>query len=129
MTDAAVVSLILGTLWSPLLYWGIRHKDLASIGVVLYAWFAQLLIAAGHVTLGRALSVPWVLVIVVLLIDRLLKRPEHVMHVAAAQVAEARKMAHDHVADALGKFAQDMAHERLERRRLERLLEQHDIQH
>lgn len=126
MEPAAAVSLVLGILWSPLLYWGIRHRSFASIGVVLWAWMAQLLIAWGHVTLGRALSVPWVLVLVTLLIERLLQRPEHVARVASAQVTEARQMAHDEINDAMAKFARELVRERTERDRLAEELRRRD---
>lgn len=129
MEPPAAVSLVLGILWSPLLYWGIRHRNLVSIGVVLWAWMAQLLIGTGHVTLGRALSVPWVLVLVTLLVERLLQRPQHVAHVASAQVTEARQMAHDEINDAMAKFSRELVRERTERRRLEALLNEHGIEH
>lgn len=129
MSSLAAVSLILAVLWLPLLYFGVRHRDVLSIAVVLWVWVANYLIGTGEVTVGRLLTVPWVLTVATLLIDRLLKQPSHVAHVASVQVDEARRMAHDSVAEAVGKFAQQLAGERAERDRLERLLDDHGIAH
>lgn len=129
MSSLAAVSLILGVLWTPLLYFAVRHRDLVTVAVVLWVWAANYLIGTGEVTTGRLISIPWVLTVSALLVDRMLKDPAHVAHVAASQVAEARRMAHDHVADALAKFSRDLAKERLEQDRLEGLLDEHGIAH
>jgi hypothetical protein len=64
-----------------------------------------------------------------LLIDRLAKNPAHVKHVAAVQVKEARRFAHDEINEANAEFARQMTAEIKRRRRAESLLDEHGIEH
>jgi hypothetical protein len=64
-----------------------------------------------------------------LLIDRLGKNPAHVKHVAAVQVMDARRFAHDAINEANGVFARQMTAEIKRRRRAESLLDEHGIEH
>ena len=122
MTDAQIVSVLLGAMWLFPFYFGVRHKHLPTILVALYAQCIQAVIASGEVTLGRALSIPWVLALGALLVDRLNQSPKHIARVAAAQVEEARRMAHERVTEAAAKFARELAAERKRFDELERRL-------
>lgn len=112
MSNLAAVSLLLSLLWAPLLFIGVRHRDWVTVGVVLWVWMVNAIIGSGEVTAGRLLSIPWVLTVVALLWERLAQSPAHVKHVAARQVDEARKMAHDRINDATAEFSRELARRR-----------------
>jgi hypothetical protein len=124
----ALTSLVIGTLWLPTFYWGVRHKSAITVSVALWVWMVNAIIGFGEVTAGRLLSIPWILVVNVLLIERLLHHPEHLQHVCAVQVQDARRFAHDQINDAMSVYAQDLSAKHQEIARLKQRLADNGIE-
>lgn len=113
MGSAAAISLVCGVLWAGLFYVAVRHRDAWSIVVVLLAWLVNLLIGTGDMLAANVIRVLSTGLIVALLIDRLQKSPEHLLHVASVQVQDARRDMHAAVNDRAAWEARAVAYRRL----------------
>jgi hypothetical protein len=113
MTSAALIALIAGSIWAVAFYFAVRHREPFTIVAVLLAWGVNYFLGTGNFVLGNGLRLGNTVLIVLLLIDRLSKSPEHITRVMATQLSDTRRDLHDQESDRASWEARAVAYKRL----------------
>lgn len=113
MTSAALIALIAGCIWAVAFYFAVRFRDWLTMLVVLFAWGVNYAFGSGNLIVGHGLRLGNTVLIVLLLIDRMHKDPEHVRRVLATQLDDTRRELHESHADRVSWEARAVAYKRL----------------